>query len=42
MPRVMYPDGGTGVLESRQDADGWEPENTAMDFGGYIVELAPL
>jgi len=42
-PRVLYPIASTGALESREHADGWEPETDGgPSFGGYIVELAPL
>jgi hypothetical protein len=40
--RVLYPVSGTAVLESRETADGWEPEHDALRFEGYIVELRPL
>jgi hypothetical protein len=40
-PRHHYPVPGTGVLEPRETADGWEPENEdGPQFAGYIVKLA--
>ena len=46
-PRVYESVPGTGVLESRETANGWEPEDETTSsrvrtFEGYIVELAPL
>ncbi len=42
-PRVLYPVAGTGALESRERADGREPETDGgPSFGGYIVDFMPL
>jgi hypothetical protein len=42
-PRVLYPVEGTGVLERRATADGWEPERAdGRKFEGYIVTLTLL
>ena len=42
-PRVHYPVAGTGILEPRETADGWEPEiEGGSRFEGYIVTLAPI
>jgi hypothetical protein len=45
--RFYEPIAGSGVLESRQSADGWEPEDEPggkryRRFSGYIVTLDPL
>lgn len=41
--RVLHPVAGTGVLEPRDTADGWEPEvEGGPRFEGYIVTLAPI
>jgi hypothetical protein len=42
-PRAQYPVPGTSVLETRDSADGWEPEDDdGPRLEGYIVELTPL
>lgn len=38
--RAMYPVEGTAVVETRTDANGWEPESDDVRFLGYVVTLA--
>ena len=37
--RSLYPLAGSGVLEPRSGADGWEPESGPRRFVGYVVEV---
>lgn len=39
--RVMYPVAGTARVDDRTEANGWEPEDEAVRFVGYVVTVRP-
>jgi hypothetical protein len=42
-PRALWPVDGTAEFQSRDMADGWEPESeNGRSFHGYMVELAAI